>query len=43
VNRSARDQAGGNSAGTEVFPTTIRGEMMGWFSLIGAVGSLTAQ
>jgi Na+/melibiose symporter-like transporter len=36
-------QVGGNSLGTELFPTAIRGVMMGWFSLIGAVASVSAQ
>jgi MFS family permease len=36
-------QVGGNSLGTELFPTAIRGAMMGWFSLIGAVASVSAQ
>jgi MFS family permease len=36
-------QVGGNSLGTELFPTAIRGAMMGWFSLIGAAASVSAQ
>jgi MFS family permease len=36
-------QVGGNSLGTELFPTAIRGAMMGWYSLIGAAASVTAQ
>ena len=36
-------QVGGNSLGTELFPTAIRGAMMGWYSLIGAAASITAQ
>ena len=36
-------QVGGNSLGTELFPTAIRGAMMGWYSLIGAAASMTAQ
>ncbi len=36
-------QVGGNSLGTELFPTAIRGAMMGWYALIGAAASVTAQ
>ncbi len=36
-------QVGGNSLGTELFPTAIRGAMMGWYSLIGAAAAITAQ
>lgn len=36
-------QVGGNSAGTELFPTAIRGAMMGWYAMGGAVGSVCAQ
>jgi len=36
-------QVGGNSLGTELFPTAIRGTMMGWFALIGAAAAVTAQ
>ena len=36
-------QVGGNSLGTELFPTAIRGAMMGWYALIGAAASITAQ
>jgi len=36
-------QVGGNSLGTELFPTAIRGAMMGWFSLIGAAAAISAQ
>lgn len=34
---------GGNAAGTELFPTALRGTMMGWFALVGAVASVSAQ
>ena len=34
---------GGNAAATELFPTALRGTMIGWFTLIGAVGSVGAQ
>jgi len=33
----------GNTVATELFPTVLRGTMIGWFSLIGAVGSVAAQ
>ena len=36
-------QVGGNSLGTELFPTAIRGAMMGWYSLIGAAAAITGQ
>jgi MFS family permease len=36
-------QVGGNSIGTELFPTAIRGAMMGWYALIGAAASVSAQ
>jgi Na+/melibiose symporter-like transporter len=36
-------QVGGNSLGTELFPTAIRGAMMGWFALIGAAAGISAQ
>ncbi len=36
-------QVGGNSLGTELFPTAIRGAMMGWYALIGAAASISAQ
>jgi MFS family permease len=36
-------QVGGNLLGTELFPTAIRGAMMGWFALIGAAASVSAQ
>jgi len=36
-------QVGGNSLGTELFPTAIRGAMMGWFALVGAAASVSAQ
>ena len=34
---------GGNSAATELFPTAVRGTVIGWFALITAVGSVLAQ
>jgi len=34
---------GGNSAATELFPTALRGTMIGWFALTGAVASVSAQ
>lgn len=34
---------GGNAAATELFPTTLRGTMIGWFTLINAIGALAAQ
>jgi MFS family permease len=36
-------QVGGNSLGTELFPTAIRGAMMGWYALIGAAASIFGQ
>ncbi len=36
-------QVGGNSLATELFPTAIRGAMMGWFALIGAAAAVSAQ
>ena len=36
-------QVGGNSLATELFPTAIRGAMMGWFALVGAIAAVTAQ
>ena len=33
----------GNTVATELFPTVLRGTMIGWFSLIGAAGSVAAQ
>jgi MFS transporter, AAHS family, benzoate transport protein len=36
-------QVGGNSIATELFPTAIRGAMMGWFALIGAAAAVSAQ
>ena len=36
-------QVGGNAAATELFPTALRGTMVGWFSLLAAVGSVSAQ
>ena len=36
-------QVGGNSLATELFPTAIRGAMMGWFALAGAVAAVSAQ
>lgn len=34
---------GGNAAATELFPTTLRGTMIGWFTLINAIGAVSAQ
>ncbi|HVB32423.1 MAG TPA: MFS transporter [Gemmatimonadaceae bacterium] len=34
---------GFRSAGTELFPTALRGTMIGWTALIGAVGVVVAQ
>jgi len=34
---------GGNAAATELFPTALRSTMIGWFTLINAIGALTAQ
>jgi len=36
-------QVGGNSLATELFPTAIRGAMMGWFALVGAAAAVSAQ
>jgi MFS family permease len=36
-------QVGGNSIATELFPTAIRGAMMGWFQLVGAAAAVSAQ
>ncbi len=36
-------QVGGNSLGTELFPTALRGAMMGWFALMSAVAAVSAQ
>jgi AAHS family benzoate transporter-like MFS transporter len=36
-------QVGANSLATELFPTAIRGAMMGWFALIGAAAAVSAQ
>ena len=33
----------GNAAATELFPTALRGAMIGWFALIGAVAAVTSQ
>jgi putative MFS transporter len=33
----------GNSAVTELFPTVLRGTIIGWFALIGALGSVSAE
>jgi len=32
-----------NASATELFPTALRGTMLGWFALIGAIGSLCAE
>ena len=34
---------GNNAAITELFPTTIRNTMVGWFALVTAVGNVSAQ
>ena len=34
---------GGNSLATELFPTAIRGAMMGWYALINAAAAISAQ
>jgi MFS family permease len=34
---------GSLSAVTELYPTSLRGTMIGWFTLIGSIGSLTAE
>lgn len=34
---------GGNAAATELFPTALRGTMIGWFTLMGAIASVSAQ
>ena len=34
---------GVNSAATELFPTALRGTMIGWFALVTALGSVSAQ
>lgn len=34
---------GGNSTATELFPTALRGTMIGWFTLMGAIASVSAQ
>ena len=34
---------GGNSAATELFPTALRGTMIGWFAFVGALGGVSAQ
>jgi MFS family permease len=36
-------QVGGNSLATELFPTAIRGAMMGWFALMAAAAAISAQ
>ncbi len=36
-------QVGGNSIATELFPTAIRGAMMGWFALMAAAAAISAQ
>ena len=36
-------QVGGNSLATELFPTAIRGAMMGWYALINAAAAVSAQ
>jgi len=34
---------GGNSAATELFPTALRGTMVGWFALVQAIAAVTGQ
>ena len=34
---------GGNSTATELFPTALRGTMIGWFTLMAAIASVSAQ
>lgn len=36
-------QVGGNLIATELFPTAIRGAMMGWFALVGAGAAVFSQ
>lgn len=36
-------QVAGNSAATELFPTSVRSTMAGWYALIGAIGAVTSQ
>ncbi len=32
-----------NAAGTELFPTPLRGTMIGWFALVGAIGAVISN
>lgn len=34
---------GSNAAATELFPTPLRGTMIGWFALVGAIGSVVSN
>lgn len=34
---------GANAAATELFPTPLRGTMIGWFALVGAIGSVISN
>lgn len=34
---------GGNSAATELFPTALRGTMVGWFAIVQAIASISSQ
>ncbi len=43
---SVCDNAGtvaGNAAATELFPTALRGTMIGWFALVGAAGAVISN
>ena len=33
----------GNSAATELFPTALRGTMIGWFTLMAAIAAVSSQ
>ena len=32
-----------NAAATELFPTPLRGTMIGWFALVGAIGAVISN
>jgi MFS family permease len=32
-----------NAAATELFPTALRGTMIGWFALVGAIGAVISN
>ena len=34
---------GANAAATELFPTALRGTMIGWFALVGAIGAVISN